>query len=205
MVVAAILPISAFLLCFIHKVRGSHGCVNHSCVLVFALYKRYVVVAIVLNISAHSICFIQKVSGSRGYITHIRVSTGFALYTRYVVVAAVVTIAAFYCALYKRYVVVAAVLPMSASYISFYTKRIVCPPLLAIYLRPTISLIPKVCMNCNYTCELLSLYTKTTRSPLYYSQPSFPIYRTSMDAPTNTPQFTTFYIKIQYRYFYCYM
>ena len=143
MVVAAILPISAFLLCFIHKVRGSRGCGNHSRVL---------------------LCFIQKVYGSHGCITY-----------------------------------------MSASYISFYTKRIVCPPLLAIYLRPTISLIPKVCMNCNYTCELLSLYTKTTRSPLYYPQPSFPIYRTSMDAPTNTPQFTTFYIKIQYQYFYCYM
>ena len=104
MVVAAILPISAFLLCFIHKVRGSRGCVNHSCVLVFALYKRYVVVAVVLNISAHSICFIQKVSGSRGRVYYPYPRFCFALYTRYVVVAAVVTIAAFYCALYKRYV-----------------------------------------------------------------------------------------------------
>ena len=59
---------------------GSRGCITHIRVLMFALYKRYVVVAVVLNISAHSICFIQKVSGSRGYITHIRVST--LLYTQ---------------------------------------------------------------------------------------------------------------------------
>ena len=87
---------------------GSRSCITHICILMFALYKRYVVVAVVLNISAHSICFIQKVSGSRGYITHIRVSTlllhkvrgsrgcvnhscvlVFALYKRYVVVAVV--------------------------------------------------------------------------------------------------------------------
>ena len=63
-----------------HKMCGSRGYVTHIRVLIFALYKRYVVVAIVLNISAHSIYFIQKVSGSRGYITHIRVST--LLYTQ---------------------------------------------------------------------------------------------------------------------------
>ena len=62
-----------------HKTCGSRGYVTYIRVLIFALYKRYVVVAVVLNISAHSICFIQKVSGSRGYITHIRVST--LLYT----------------------------------------------------------------------------------------------------------------------------
>ena len=115
-----------------------------------------------INISAHSICFIQKISGSRSYITHIRVSTLLYTHSRYVVVAAVLTISTFYCALYKRYVVVAAVLPVSASYKTFYTKRIVCPLLLAIYLRPTISLIPRVCMN----CRLLQLHLRIA-FPLY--------------------------------------
>ena len=56
-----------------HKTCGSRGYVTHIRVLIFALYKRFVVVAVVLNISAHSICFIQKVSGNRGCVTYVRV------------------------------------------------------------------------------------------------------------------------------------
>ena len=92
---------------------GSRGCITHICVLMFALYKRYVVVAVVLNISAHSICFIQrlvvvtailpisafllcfihKVRGSCGCVNHSCVLV-FALYKRYVVVAVVLNISA---------------------------------------------------------------------------------------------------------------
>ena len=74
MVVAAILPISAFLLCFIHKVRGSRGCGNHSRVL---------------------LCFIQKVCGSRGRITYVRVLY-FVLYKTYLVSALTSYISATY-------------------------------------------------------------------------------------------------------------
>ena len=74
MVVAAILPISAFLLCFIHRVRGSRGCGNHSRVL---------------------LCFIQKVCGSRGCITYVRVLY-FVLYKTYRVSALTSYISATY-------------------------------------------------------------------------------------------------------------
>ena len=179
MVVAAILPISAFLLCFIHKVRGSRGCVNHIRVLVFALYKKYVVVAVVLNISAHSICFIQKVQvvvvaailpisafllcfihkvrGSRGCGNHSRVLLCFiqkVCGSR----GCITYVRVLYFVLYKTYRVSALTSYISATYHIFNTKGL---HELQLYLRIAFPFsIQKPPAHRCITRNLLFLYTE---------------------------------------------